>query len=246
MVRFRVALAVGLVAAWLAASPARVWAADDGTIKGKVIFKGDKDKYKRTVLDTSKDPNCKKSKDKIGNYEVVLNTKGDPITVRNVLVSIKNDFAGKTFTAPTEPKTLTQHGCEYDPHVLGLVEGQGLKVLNGDDTNHNIHFLPKKNEEHNFSQPKKDAETGKELKLVAEAEPFKIKCDVHPWMGAWIGVYKHPFFAVTGEDGTFEIKNLPPGKYTVEAWHETFGKLTAEAEARPGSVSEQDFTFEPK
>jgi len=216
---------------------------DGGVIKGKVIFKGDVAKYKRSVLNTAKDPNCKKAKAKIGSYDVIVNKKTDPMTVRNVIVSIKDGLGSQTFKAPSTPVKITQKGCEYTPHIITMMEGQGLQILNGDDTNHNIHFLPKKNEELNFSQPKKDLTTGKTIKLDSEA-PFKVKCDVHPWMGAYIAVFTHPFFSTTSKDGTFEIKGVPAGKYTVEAWHETFGTMTMQVEVASGATVEKDFTYD--
>jgi plastocyanin len=217
--------------------------ASEGVLKGKVIFKGDVDSYKRSVLNTAKDPNCKKAKKKIGSYDVIINSKTEPMTVRNVIVSIKDGLGSQTFKAPSEPVQITQEGCEYAPHIITMMEGQGLQILNADDTNHNIHFLPKKNEELNFSQPKKDTTTGKTVQLTAEV-PFKVKCDVHPWMGAYVAVFTHPFFATTDKDGTFEITGVPAGKYTVEAWHETFGTLTMEMEVASGATVEKDFTFE--
>lgn len=220
-----------------------VRAEDNAVIKGKALFAGTAPK--RVTLDTSKDPNCAKNKAKIGSYDVIVN-KTEPATVRNVLVHVKSGLGDRKFPAPEKPATITQVGCEYEPHVLAMMEGQTLKVLNGDDTNHNIHFLPKKNEEHNFTQPQKDVEKGRDLKLVAEEKPIKVKCDVHPWMGAWVGVFTHPFFTVTGEDGTFELKGLPPGKYTVVAWHETLGEQTAEIEVGSGATVEKDFTFAGK
>ena len=120
-----------------------------------------------------------------------------------------------------------------------------LKVLNGDNTNHNIHFLPKKNQQYNFSQPKKDLKKGRDLTLMAE-DVFKVKCDVHPWMGCRIGVFTHPFFAVTGKDGTFELKNVPPGTYVIEAWHEKFGSVTMNVVVALDEIVEKDFTFDPK
>lgn len=237
-------VSMSIVVGLLGAVAVPAMAQDAGTIKGKALFKGDKEKFKRSVLDTTKDPNCKKMAEKIGSEDVVLNTKIDPVTVRNVLVHL-TDVPAKKYDVPKTPAVIDQQGCQYKPHMLAMMEGQELQIKNSDDTNHNIHFLPKKNEEINKTQPKKDMVDT--VKLVAE-EPFKVKCDVHPWMGAHIAVFNHPFFAVTGEDGTFEIKNVPPGKYKLEAWHENpaFGKLTMEVEVGSGATVEKDFTYEPK
>jgi plastocyanin len=217
----------------------------NATVKGKVIFKGnaEDEKFKRETLDTSKDANCAKSKPKIGDWKIVLNKKTNPVTVRNTLVFVKDGLAGKKFEAPKEAVVLDQIGCEYVPHTFGIMAGQPLKVRNDDDTNHNIHFLPKVNQEQNFSQPKKGLE--KDITLQAEA-PFKVKCDVHPWMGAYIGVFEHPFFSTTNEEGVFELKGLPDGKYTIEAWHAQFGSQTATVEVKSGETKELDFTYEPK
>jgi len=217
--------------------------AEQTVIRGKIIFKGDADKYPRKKIDTSKDPNCKKSKKAIGTYNVILNKKTDPVTIRNVMVSIKSGLEDRVFPAPSEPVTLTQIGCEYHPHVIAMTEGQELRVFNGDDTNHNIHFLPKVNEEHNFSQPKKDLEDGRALKFQAEG-PFRVKCDVHPWMGCYIGVFKHPFHDVSDREGKFEIKGMAGGTYTLEAWHEEFGTRTAEVTVATGATANVDIVFE--
>lgn len=220
-------------------------ASDNAVIKGKVVFKGDTAKYKRTSLKTEKDPNCKKSKSKIGSYDVIINKKTDPMTLRNVIVFIEDGLGDRKYEVPSTPVKLTQFGCEYVPHVLGVMEGQGLQIFNGDDTNHNIHFLPKVNEEINFTQPKKDLTTGKTVMLKKEGA-FKAKCDVHPWMGCYIQVFTHPFFAVTGKDGTFELKGLPAGKYTVVAWHEKFGTQEVQVEVAVDETKEADLTFAPK
>ena len=217
-----------------------VSAGDDGVVKGKVIFKGEVPK--RGVINTAKDPNCKKMKKKIGTEDVIVNKKTDPTTLRNVMVYVKNGLGGRIFEAPSEPFVLDQVGCQYKPHVIALMTGQKLRIRNSDDTNHNIHFLPKINQEMNFSQPKKGME--KDVELEVE-DVFKVKCDVHPWMGAFIKVFDHPFFAVTGKDGTFEIKGLPAGRYEIEAWHEKFGKETMTVEVATGETKEADFTFAP-
>ncbi len=213
---------------------------DNGVIKGKVTFKGDPEAFKRTSLDTTKDPKCTK---KIGSYDVIVN-KTEPATLQNVLISIKTGLPDKKWDAPATPAVINQEGCEYKPHILGVMEGQKVEIKNSDDTNHNIHFMPKKNEEINKTQPKKDMVDS--ITLKEEDEPFKVKCDVHPWMGAWVAVFKHPYFTVTEKDGSFEIKGLPAGKYVVRAWHEKFGEQTAEFEVTSGKTVEKDFTFAPK
>jgi len=236
-------MSVALVGVFAFATVPCAKAADNGVVKGKIIFKGDASNYKRTVIDTTKDPNCKKTKSKIGSYNVILNKKTDPITIRNVLVFVKSGLGDRKYEAPKEPVVLRQHGCEYTPHVFGIMEGQPLKIHNDDDTNHNIHFLPKVNQELNFSQPKKGME--KEVTLRAE-DVFKLKCDVHPWMGAHVQVFTHPFFAVTGKDGTFELKGLPAGKYVIEAWHEEFGVKTMNVEVAQDETVNADFTYDEK
>jgi len=215
--------------------------ADGGVIKGKIIFKGDANAYKRTVVNTKKDPNCAKSVAKIGTENVIINKKDDPMTLRNVMVFVK-EGVDKKYDPPSTPVMLEQHGCHYVPHVLAMMEGQTLTVKNDDDTNHNIHFLPKRNQEVNFTQPKKGMT--KDLTLEAEA-PFKVKCDVHPWMGCYIAVFTHPFFDVTDQDGTYELKGLPPGKYVIEAWQEEFGTQTQEVTVAVDETKEVDFTFAP-
>jgi len=236
--KMAVTLALATVVAGVAASTA---VADNGVIKGKVIFKGDTDAYKRTVVNTKKDPNCAKSVKKIGTENVIINKKTDPMTLRNVMVFVK-EGVDKKYDPPSTPVVLEQHGCHYVPHVVTMMEGQTLTVQNDDDTNHNIHFLPKKNQEVNFTQPKKGMK--KDITLEAEA-PFKVKCDVHPWMGCYIAVFTHPFHDVTGNEGTFELKGLPAGTYTIEAWHEEFGTQTVSVTVAVDETKEVDFTFAP-
>jgi len=225
-----------LLGGWAGAARAE----DNAVIKGKAILKGDPDQFKRTALDTSKDGKCTK---KIGSEDVIVDKGNNPPTLRNVLVSIKEGLGDKKYPAPSTPAVLNQSGCQYEPHILAVVEGQEVEIRNSDDTNHNIHFLPKINEEVNRTQPKKDMVDKVTLKSEAA---FKVKCDVHPWMGMYVAVFPHPFFAVTDKTGAYEIKGLPPGNYVVEAWHEKLGSMTQTIEVATGETKTGDFTFEPK
>jgi plastocyanin len=210
--------------------------AETGTIKGVVHFKGEVPT--RVLLPTDKDPQCAKSKEKIGTYNYIVNNNE---TLRNVLVSIDHDFDQK-FESPSDPVILDQFGCEYNPHVFGMMSGQVLEIRNSDDTLHNIHALAQKNPAFNVSQPKKNMT--KTVDNLKREETFKVKCDVHPWMGCYIGVFDHPFFDVTGKDGDFTLKDVPAGTYKVKAFHEEEGEQSQEITVVAGEEATVEFTFE--
>lgn len=233
-------LAVGLMLTGAAV------AQETGTIKGKVTLKGGRDavpdNLKPTLINTTgADPKCTK---RIGTTLARVAKAEDGSGIHWVMVSIEKGLPEKSYEPPSEPAVLDQIGCEYDPHVLGVMRGQELLVKNSDNTSHNIHGLPEKNEEFNKSQPKK----GMTFTLkFSETEQFKTKCDVHPWMGCYIRVFEHPFFSVTDKDGSYEIKNVPPGKYTLKFWHESFGEKTQEVEVSgPGSTAEANVEYVPE
>lgn len=158
----------------------------------------------------------------------------------HVFVYIKRGIDGK-YTPPSEPVVLDQRSCIYVPHVFGILCGQTLSIRNGDPTAHNVHALAKKNEAFNIAQANQGAQA---TKVFNRSEVMlKIKCDVHNWMEAYAGVLTHPFFAVTAEDGAFRIPRLPPGKYTVEAWHELFGTMSQEVDLTTAAGAKLEFVY---
>jgi plastocyanin len=218
------------------AAPAGAPAAAPGvSVTGKVAFEGTAPAMERLKMDA--DAFCKAAHSSpVVSEEVVVNANG---TLKNVIVYVKEGVSG-SYPAPTAAVTLDQQGCQYTPHVFGIQVGQPLKIVNSDGTLHNIHALPKKNAEFNIGQPFKGMETTK--KFDNPEVGLRFKCDVHKWMAAWGLVSPHPFFAVTGDDGAFEIKNLPPGNYVIEAWHEKYGPMTQNVTVSPTGAA-VDFAF---
>jgi plastocyanin len=162
---------------------------------------------------------CARKHPTVPNEMLVL---GDGNAMANVLVRVVSGLpAGKAWPAPKEPAVLDQRGCQYIPHVLALMVNQPLKLLNNDGVLHNVHALPTVNKPFNMAMPPSRTEATETF--TKEEGMFVVKCDVHPWMKAYVGVMGHPFFAVTGKDGKFSIANLPAGTYEVEAWHERLG-----------------------
>jgi plastocyanin len=160
----------------------------------------------------------------------------------NIIVWVSKGVpAGKTFTAPTTPVTLDQNGCQYKPHVQGIMVGQAYKILNSDGVLHNVHSLPKVNPQFNKPMPPTLKET---TTTFAKPEPiFQIKCDVHPWMTAYIGVFTNPYYSVTAADGKFTISGLDPGTYEISAYHEVLGTQTASVTVPATGSKTQDFKF---
>lgn len=236
-----VAVSVGALLGAAATSPAQ--ASDITTIRGKVMFKGDPAKYKRTVIDRSANPACEKEVKKVETEDVILNENTDPITIRNVLVSIQAGLEDYAFPVPREPAILMQHGCRYEPHVLGVVARQPLRVYNADDVAHSTEFLSKANPREKFTQPQKNLGEGKAIELLAEP-PFPVESKVFPWMKGYIAVFNHPFFGVTGGTGMYELRGLPTGRYRLDAWHEKFGTQTKVITINKGETKTVDFVFE--
>jgi hypothetical protein len=216
---------------------------NEGTITGKTSFTGTAPEPKK--IDTSADAVCaQKNPNAVTEDTVVKDGK-----VANVFVYIKDGTTadGKkigdfTFDAPTTAANLDQNGCHYKPHVLGVQTNQKISITNSDPTQHNIHPTPKNNPEWNQSQGSGAPPIEKSFAKSEVLIP--VKCNQHPWMKAYIGVLKHPFFAVTKEDGTYTIPGVPPGKYTVVAWHEKFGEKNMEVTVPSKGSATADYSFD--
>lgn len=192
-------------------------AATAGDISGTVQLDGAAPKMK--VINMSAEPACAKQHSTPATTQEVL--VGKDGALENAVVYLKGDFSQFTFDTPQAPVTITQKGCMYDPHVLALETGQSLQVINADPVTHNIHPVPKDNREWNESQPPGAAPV--DQSFAHEEIAIPVKCNIHPWMKAYIAVFGSPYFEVTGKDGSFDLKNVPPGTYTVVAWQELYG-----------------------
>ena len=231
-------LAAGLTAALVAVSVRPGGAVPAATVTGTVTFDGTPPVLKPLAMEA--DPVCvKKHAGPVPSERLVL---GAGNTMGNVIVWVSKGLpAGKTWPVPQTPVVLDQNGCQYKPHVQGIMVGQTYRILNSDGVLHNIHSLPKINASFNKPMPPtlKEATT-----TFPKPEPvFQIKCDVHPWMTAYIGVYTHPFFTATGTDGKCTISGLDPGTYEITAWHEVLGTQTASVTVGATDTKSANFKF---
>lgn len=218
---------------------------DEGSITGKISYTGAAPEAKK--IDTSADAACTSKSPNLTTEEWAVKDG----KVANTFVYIKEgtiDGAKKigeyTWPAPSTAATLDQNGCHYKPHVMGVVVKQDISITNSDPTTHNIHFTPKNNPDWNQSQP--NGATALTHKLSVAEVLVSVKCNQHPWMKAYVGVLKHKFFDVSAEDGSFTIKDVPPGKYTVVAWHEGPGngtEKTMEVTVTAKGAAKADFAF---
>jgi plastocyanin len=223
-----------------AGTPPGIDEANAGTVSGKVSFNGPKPVMK--AIDMSGTAACaKEHSTPQKSEEVIVNGNN---TLKYVFVWVKSGVPERAWAAPSAPVVLDQVGCMYEPHVIGAMVNQDIKFGNSDSTNHNIHPLPRVNTEWNQSEPPKSSDLVKHFGKQEVMVP--VKCNIHPWMRAYVGVVSHPFFAVTGDDGTFKIKGLPPGKYTMEAWHERYGRKEVEVTVGAKEDKTIDFNFSSK
>jgi plastocyanin len=184
------------------------------------------------------DPFCQTKAKEILKRGALVTDEG---ILRNVIVYVRSGYQGQTYAVPSEPVVLDQQECVYLPHVLTLMKGQKLKILNSDPTFHNVHAVGDSGTAFNIPQPQKGVESIQTFSQPA-MPPFRIGCDFHNWMVAYAGVFEHPFHTATGDTGKFELR-LPPGRYEIAAWHEKFGEQVSNAEVAPNAAVELNFKF---
>ncbi len=209
-----------------------------GTVSGKVTYTGTPAKPKS--IDMSKEPSCAKEHATPVMTETVVTGANNALA--NVVVYISTG-APDEGQVPAQAVTFEQKGCQYLPHVLAMHTGQELKVVNNDQTSHNIHPLAKTNREWNKSQP---PGTPPISEKYDKEEFIPVKCNVHPWMHGYFAVLKTSHVDVSKDDGGFKLPNLPPGKYTITAWHESYGTKTADVTITGNETKDVDFSFTAK
>lgn len=221
-----------------AVKPTPIDPSTTGEISGIIHFVGQKPA--RMPILMGEDPVCVK----LHHGETVRVVDGEVnenSTLPNAFIYVKSGAEKYVFATPADPVVLHQQGCMYEPHVLGIMAGQVLEVENNDPTTHNIHPMPSRNRQWNISQLPGAAALHERFRNAEIMIP--VKCSQHPWMKCYIGVTSNPFYAVSGSEGTYTIKGLPPGTYTIGAWTATFGQQEKQVILGPKQVVKLDFTF---
>lgn len=208
-----------------------------GVVEGKIRFIGKPPV--RKLIDMSEEPACVEAHHgRAYDESVVVNPNG---TLSNVFVYIKSGLEGKTFAVPAKPVVIDQQGCWFHPRVLGIQVGQTLGVVNSDPVTHNIHPMAEINREWNHSQGEGDPPLAR--KFLKPEIMIRVKCNIHRWMHAFLGVVDNPYFAVTGSDGSFVIRNLPPGDYVLGVWQESLGTQERKITVLPHGKTTASFTY---
>jgi len=206
------------------------------TVRGLVKFVGQRPAPTR--INMNADPTCAKLHPGGVTAEDVVATPDGGL--QNAVVFVSEGLGDRTFDPPAQPVSMEQKGCIYTPHVVTLRANQELDIINNDVTTHNLHPVPANNREWNKAQA---PGTRVDATFAREEIAIPMKCNIHPWMRSYIAVFKHPFFAVTDKSGNFELKNLPPGDYTIQAWHEKLGTSTQKITVSSGATKELEFVF---
>jgi plastocyanin len=208
-----------------------------GLVDGTVFLDGPVPVVRPINMDS--EPACARANG-LGRYQQSVVT-GDNAALANVVVYVKGGFSNYRFATPTDPVVLDQKGCMYAPRIVALMSHQPLEIRNEDATIHNVHAMAKANGEWNKAQRAGGAALETSFPRPESAIPFM--CNVHPWMRAFIFVFDNPYYSVTSSEGKFELKNLPPGTYTIEAWHEKFGIRTQTVTVSPRQSRTISFRF---
>ena len=214
----------------------RVDVAKAGNVTGRVIFEGAPPENPPVKM--SGDPRCMSANPNGLTFEHYMVKDGG---LDNVFVYVKDGLGNYYFETPTEPVKVDQRGCQYTPHVFGARVGQPIEISNSDETMHNVHALPNVNREFNFGQHIKGMKNTEVF--TAREVMVPLTCNVHTWMKAYGGIVEHPYFAVTSAGGKFELKNLPAGTYTIEAWHEKLPSQTQAVTIGEKETKQISFTF---
>lgn len=206
-----------------------------GTITGSIFFEGTPPEMAR--INTAADPQCGSTE--LRNQSVLVTPDSK---LGDVIVYVNSGQEGVSYPVPTTPVVLDQHNCHYVPHVFTIVAGQPLEIRNSDPTTHNIHMFPERNMVINFAQARQGAVNTETLAQPEYMPPIPIRCDVHRWMNAFLGVFDHPFHTTSGDTGTYSIQ-VPPGTYQIMTWHQEYGEMSASVDVADGATVELDFTY---
>lgn len=230
---------VAQLLAWFEPDPATV-----GRIAGRVLIDGRLPRSAQSsIVDMDGDPLCDALHPAPLREEIVPTRKApDGMRLGQVFVYLRDGLEGKRFAPPTEPVTIEQKGCWFAPRILGIQVGQPFEVVNADPLTHNIHPLAQINRDWNQSQSPEDPPLKR--RFSQPEVMIRVKCNIHPWMRAWVGVVPHPYFAVTGREGTFDLTQVPPGTYVLEAWHEVLGRIEQRVTVDPRATSEMVLRFQ--
>jgi hypothetical protein len=209
------------------------------TVKGTVKVQGTVPR--QAHISMAADPSCAKLNPAgVSAEDIVADSDGE---LENVIVFVSDGLGDRAFTPPSQPAVMGQKGCMYEPHVVAMQANQALEVVNHDPTTHNIHPMPANNREWNKAEI--PGSTMEETFQRAEIA-IPVKCNVHPWMRGYVAVFKHPYFVVTGKNGSFDLSNLPPGTYTIEAWHEKLGTAIQQITIGANETKNLNFVFKSK
>jgi plastocyanin len=218
----------------------QVDSASAGSITGKIRFAGKAPA--RKLIDMSSDPACVDAhKGKAYDESLLVSPNG---SLGNAFVYIKSGLEGKHFAIPTQPVVIDQNGCWFRPRILGVQTGQTFQVVNSDPVTHNIHPMATTNREWNHSQGPGDPPINR--KFLQQEIMIPVKCNIHSWMHAYIGVVDSPYFAVSADDGSFAINNLPAGTYTLAVWQEKLGTQEQQITIAAHAASTASFVFKPR